>query len=241
MSHRHNRLTFLHAPCHGPTLTHSTIRFALSDEFHACAVGFSEAYRHEAFLRGRPRWRPTMPAPRPEDDSHMTRGKFDAPVLVRRHHPLVASWSVKACGRSAPLKLAPPRWFNGQTFAHDLGAVETIAAHPHAKIVGLPGDLDRVEKYAESMRVLEAHIEKSLNKGRLVVLGGDLNYPDRPGGPAWSPPRMLRRLGLKHWAVGIDWVAWSPELVPVRNRVIGREQTHQDHPWLWVSFTGFSR
>jgi hypothetical protein len=50
---------------------------------------------------------------------------------------------------------------------------------------------------------------------------------------------MFARLGFKTWTVGVDWLAWSPGLVPIRNRVIGREQTRQDHPWLWAQFTGF--
>lgn len=239
MSHRHAQLVVLHAPCHGPSLTHKTIRFALSDEVGACAVVPSEAYRHEAFIRDRPRWRVTMPVIRDDDDHDTVRGKGDVPVLVRRHHPLLSSWSRKACGRSVPIKLAPPRYFNGQTFAHDLGAVEVVAAHPHAAVVGKPLTLDRVEKYAASMRVLEEHLEFSLSKGKLPVVCGDLQIGDRDG-PPWYPMRMFARLGFNTWNVGVDWVAWPPGLVPIRRRVIGREQTRQDHPWLHVTFTGFS-
>lgn len=236
MSHRHDRLRVLHAPMHGPTVTHRDIRYALSSEFSACAVTFSEAYRHEAFLRDRPRWRPTMPVPQESDDWHRTRGKFDAPVLVRRHHPLVASWSQHVCRRSVPVRIAPPRWFNGQTFAHDFGAVEVIAAHPNAAVVGRPPGLDRVEQYAQSMQALEVHIARSVMRGRLIVVGGDLNWPGKPAHPSWSPPAMFRRLGFETWSVGIDWLAWSPALVPTDRRIIPRGRNGQDHPWLWMSW-----
>lgn len=233
-------LTVLQASCHGPSLTHRAIRYALSREFSACVVNFSEAYRHEAFLYDRPSWRVTLPVIREGDDRDVVRGKGDAPVVVRRHHHLLDSWSMKACSRSVPLKIAPPRWFNGQTFDHELGAVEAMAAHPNAAIRGLPEGLDRVEKYAQSMRLLELRIEDSLHRGRLPVVTGDLNYPDVDG-PPWCPSRMFARLGLKTWAVGVDWIAYSPRLVPIRNRIIGQAQTGQDHPWLHASFTGFRK
>lgn len=235
---RHHELRVIAAMNHGPTVDHKALRFALSREFLACAVIFSEAYRHEAFLRDRPSWRATMPVGRPDDDRDTLRGKMDAPVLVRRHHPLIDSWSVQACGRSVPIKLAPPRYFNGQTFAHELGEVEVVAAHPHAAIIGHPEGLDRVQKYAHSMRVLEAHVDESIQRGRLVVVGGDLNYPDVDG-PSWSPPEVFRRLGLRTWCVGVGWLAWSPRLVPLRQEVIGRDRTRQDHPWMFKAFTGF--
>lgn len=238
----HHELTVLQASCHGPTLTHRHIRFALSREFSACAVAFSEAYRHEAFLRDRDSWRVTMPVTRPDDDRDTLRGKGDAPVLVRRHHPLVAGWSTRAAHRSVPLKIAPPRYFNGQTFAHALGAVEVIGAHPHAGILGVPESVDRVQEYARSMGVLEDHVRQSLDKGRLPVVCGDLNYPDHgQAGPSWSPARVFARLGLLTWTVGVDWMAWDPRLVRVGRRIVFPAQNGQDHPWLWQRFTGFAR
>lgn len=239
---QHHRLTVLQASCHGPTLTHRQIRFALSSRFQACAVAFSEAYRHEAFLRDRESWRVTLPHTELDDDRDVLRGKGDAPVLVRRHHPMLDSWSLRACTRSVPLRLAPPRYFNGQAFAHALGAVEVMGAHPHADIRGRPAGLDRVEKYAQSMRLLELRIEHSLDRNRLPVVCGDLNYPDDgQAGPSWSPSRVFARLGFKTWAVGVDWIAYHPRLIPTHNAVIGKSETGQDHPWLHASFTGFSR
>lgn len=238
----HHLLGVLQASCHGPSMTHRTIRYALSKEFSACVVNFSEAYRHEAFLYDRESWRVTLPIIREGDGPNVVRGKGDAPVLVRRHHHLIASWSMKACAGSVPVKLAPPRWFNGQTFDHPLGPVEAMAAHPHAAIRGLPETLDRVEKYAESMRRLEERISHSLDRHRLPVVTGDLNYPDvGQAGPPWCPSRMFARLGLKTWSVGVDWIAYHPRLVPLQRRVIGRDQTGQDHPWLHATFTGFHR
>lgn len=240
MTAPHHPLTVLQASCHGPSVTHRTIRFALSRHFSACAVAFSEAYRHTRFLHDREAWRVTVPHVFPEDDRETWRGKGDAPVLVRRHHPMVDAWSMKACRRSVPVKLAPPRYFNGQTLAHELGAVEVMAAHPHAKVQGLPITVDRVEQYAHSMGRLEQKIERALDLNRLPVILGDLNHPDTgQAGPPWAPARVFARHGLKSWAVGVDWIAYHPSLVPIGNQVIGRAQTGQDHPWLWAKFTGF--
>lgn len=231
----------LQASCHGPTLDTKTLRFALSGRIGANSVNFSEAYRepNPAFLDNREHWRATMPARLPTDDRDTLRGKFDAPVLVRRRYPLVDEWSSQMCHRSTPLKLAPPRYANGQAVAADLGELEVIAMHPHADIVGHPPDLPRVVEYRRSMQRLEHRIEQALDGGRLVIVSGDLNYPDRLG-PNWTPREVFARLGLRTRAVGVDWVAWSPELVLVDFAQLGREQTRQDHPWLRATFTGFA-
>lgn len=232
-------LTVLHAPCHGPSMTMQTVRFALSGHIGADSVAFSEAYRmRDSLEAGRPRWRVTMPLELPGDDWDSIRGKFDCPVLVRRRHPLVDEWTLKVARRSFPRKIAPDRWANAQTYAHELGPVEHSAMHPHAVVQGLHDSIPRVQEYARSMRRLEAHLERSLEAGKLPVVTGDLNHPDVDG-PSWVPRRTFARLGLKTWAVGIDWVAWHPALVIVDRKVISREQTRMDHPWLVTRFEGF--
>lgn len=233
-------LTVLQASCHGPTLDTQTIRFALSARIGAHDVRFSEAYRHRLFLSERNGWRSTMPPAQPEDDRDTLRGKFDAPVMVRRRLPMVDEWHRLMCHRSTPLKLAPPRYANGQAYVHALGVVEAIAFHPHAAIHGRPPGLDRVQEYARGMKRLGRRIERALDDDRLVIVSGDLNYPNADG-PPWSPRRLFADLGLKTWAVGVDWFAWSPQLVLVGSDVIGRDQTRQDHPWLLARFSGFLR
>lgn len=233
-------LVVLQASCHGPTLDTQTIRFALSSRIGAHVVNFSEAYRHRLFLSERDGWRATMPEAQLDDDRDTTRGKFDAPVMVRHRFPMVDEWSRLMCHRAAPLKLAPPRYANGQAFVHPLGVVEDIAFHPHAAIRGFATGLPRVREYARGMELLERKIVRALEADRLVVVSGDLNYPDVDG-PEWSPRRLFARLGLKTWSVGVDWLAWSPQLVLVGQDVIGRDKTRQDHPWLVGRFSGFLR
>lgn len=234
-------LTVLQASCHGPTLDTKTIRFALSAQVGAQVVNLSEAYRHALFVTDRPGWRTILPAD-PEDDTrrdHDTiRGMFDAPSMVRARFPFVDSWSSLMSHRSAPLKLAPPRYANGQAFVHPLGVVEDIAFHAHADIKGRPTGIPRVVEYARGMRRLERRITRALDDNRLVIVSGDLNYPDADG-PEFAPRRLFARLGLRTWSVGVDWFAWSPGLVLVGQDVIGREQTRQDHPWLRARFSGF--
>lgn len=237
-----DKWTHLQASCHGPTLDTKTCRFALSGHIGADSIVFSEAYRepNRRFLAARDHWRATMPAELPEDDRDTLRGKFDAPVLVRQRYAAVDEWSTKLCHRSSPLRLAPPRYGNGQAVVTQLGVVEVVGAHPHADIIGHPPDLPRVVEYRRSMQRLSHRLAQALDAGHLVIVSGDLNYPDRPG-PAWVPREVLGRLGLRTWTVGVDWVAWSPELVAVDKTVIGRDKTRQDHPWLSVTFTGFVR
>lgn len=230
----------LQASCHGPTLDTKTCRFALSARVEANSVVFSEAYRepNRVFLDDREHWRATMPQQLPSDDRDTLRGKFDAPVLIRGRYPLVDEWSSQMCHRSAPLRLAPPRYANGQAVASPFGALEVVGMHPHADIIGHPPDLPRVVEYRRSMQRLRHRLAQALDAGRLVIFSGDLNYPARPG-PMWTPREVFGQLGLRTWAVGVDWVAWSPELVCVDREVIGRDRTRQDHPWLRATFTGF--
>lgn len=233
-------LVLLQASCHGPTVDTRTLRFALGGDVGADVVNGSELYRHRAWLSERPKWRVSLPPVDDGDDRDDLRGKNDAPVLVRRRYPLVDEWWRLMCHRSTPLKLAPPRYANAQTFAHPLGLVEAVAFHPHANVRGFPHDLPRVVEYRRGMRRLEQHLRHSLERGRLPVGSGDLNYPNVDG-PEWSPRRMFARLGLRTWSVGVDWVWWHPQLVMVDQRVYGRDRTRQDHPWLRAAWTGFVR
>lgn len=233
-------LVLLQASCHGPTLDTRTLRFALGGEVGADVVNFSEAYHHRPWLLDRERWRASFPPVDDGDDRDTLRGKNDAPVLVRRRYPQEDEWWRLMCHRSAPLRLAPPRYANAQTFVHPLGLVESTAFHPHAKIRGLPADLPRVVEYRRGMDRLERHLAHSIERGRLVIGSGDLNYPDVDG-PEWSPRRVFARLGLRTWSVGVDWVWWTPRLVLVDRKVYARDQTRQDHPWLRASWTGFVR
>lgn len=235
-------LRLLHAPSHGPSLDHQAIRYALSARISACVVNWSEAYRQAHYLRGRPAWRVTMASAQDGDSFDVLRGKHDCPVMVRRHHDLVEEWHVKASAGSSPRKIAPPRWFNAQAFDHQLGVVESASAHPHAAVRGLdPRKVDRVAKYVESMAVLEARLARALDEDRLVIGSGDLNHPNDPDGPTWAPRAMFRRLGLRYWCVGIDYVWWHPRLILVQQRTISTQRNRQDHPWLVAAWTGFSR
>lgn len=233
-------LTLLQASCHGPTLDVQTIRFALSSWVGAHVVNFSEAYRHRLFLAERESWRSTMPETQLDDDRDTIRGKFDAPVMVRRRLPMVDEWSRLMCHRAVPLRLAPPRYGNGQAFVHPLGLIEDTTLHPHAAVEGFSSGLPRVQEYARGMDRLERRIARALDDNRLAIGSGDLNYSDHDG-PEFAPRRMFARLGLRTWNVGVDWVWWSPELVCVARDVFTREQTRQDHPWLRARFSGFLR
>lgn len=225
-------LTILHAPCHGPTVTPHHIRHALT--LGACSVGFSELYERVPYLRERPSWRTTVGNP-PNDTHDELRGAHDAPIATRRHHEQVRSFAMRACDASTPLKLAPPRWVQSDTYVHPLGDVEHITAHPNAAVVGLdPARVDRVKKYVATMGVLERRIKLALKRKRLVVVTGDLNYPALADVVDWSPHAMFARTGLKVWAIGVDYVAHGPGLRPVDRQVI--TDNGQDHPWMMRRF-----
>lgn len=233
-------LVVLHAPAHGPSLTRHHIRRALG--LGACSIGWSEAYRRIDYLRGRPSWRLTVAWPSEAilDDPDERRGAWDCPISTRRHHDRLAAFRVRACDESTPIKLAPPRYVYGEAYAHPLGDVEHIAAHPNAAVVNRetgeplnPREVDRVAKYVETMAVVERRARHALNRNRLVVITGDLQMGAHQSVP-WSPSSIAKRLDLRVWAEGIDYVLSDKRLKPVDRRVI---HTTMDHPWMREEFT----
>lgn len=223
-------LRIVHAPLHAPTVTHLEIRRAL--RLGACSIGWSEAYRHIPFLRRRPLWR--IAVGRSETS---LRGPGDVPILVRRHHPPVDRYSFKACGPAEPLRLAPERWVTGFAYRHPLGVIEHVVHHPNP-IMAPAATLSMRRAYRESMEKLEKALEVTLRLGRLPVVTGDFNL-GHAGVLEYSPRAIFERLNLKYWCVGVDWVAWHRNLVPVGRRVIERADNGQDHPWLVIDFEGW--
>lgn len=230
MAESEHLLRIVHAPLRGPEVTTREMRRALKLE--ACSIGWTEAYRRIPFLLRRPSWRIAV-----GHSQTSLRGPGDVPVIVRRHHPLVDRWAIKACDAASPLRLAPERWITGLAYRHPLGVIEHIAHHPNP-IMNPDATLSMRREYRNSMERLEACARAALELGRLPVITGDLNVT--PASPLeFAPRQVFDRLNLKWWAVGVDWVAWHRHLVPVARRVIERDVNGQDHPWLVIDFEGW--
>lgn len=222
-------LTILHAGCHAPSLDLGAVRLASS--LDPDSIGWSEAYERIPLLRSRVRYKVRVGRSRTDP----RRGARDVPISRRRSHAEVDWWAIKACEASHPERIAPERWITGVAYRHPIGVVEHINLHPNAAVQHTDPDLDRVRKYADTMRRLESRIIRAQRLGRHVVVTGDLNWSGRTG-PRWSPGRVFDRVDLRTWNVGLDWVAWSSHLRTTRGglSIIGPDRTGQDHPWLLV-------
>lgn len=216
------------APLHGPDATLSEAHRALN--LGACSVGYSEAYHLIPYLRRRPWWRIAVG----ELGAH-PRGAGDVPVLVRRDHAVIERWAIQACDAAQPLELAPARWITGFAYEHPLGVVEHINPHPNPYFAPR-ATLSLRKAYVENMDALEVRIRRSLNLGRLPVVGGDLNM-SRVHGMPYAPRELFDRLGLRTWSQGVVWIAYPRSLVLTGMRVL--EDNGQDHPWLVADFEGF--
>lgn len=223
-------LRIVHAPLRGPEATRADLKHAL--ELGACSIGFTEAYHYTRYLRRRPSWRIAV-----GHSEHSLRGPGDVPVLVRRHHAAVDRWAIKACDAGEPLRLAHERWITGFAYRHPLGVIEHIDHHPDA-VQAPTATLSMRRLYRESMERLETCVRVALELGRLPVVTGDLNLPAHNPLP-YAPRAVFGRLGLKTWSVGVDWIAWHKDLIPVDRAVIA--DNGQDHPWLSIDFEGWRR
>lgn len=223
-------LRIVHAPLRGPEVTRGEMKRAL--ELGACSDGFTEAYNRIPYLRRRLSWRIAV-----GHSETSLRGPGDVPVMVRRHHRPLERWAVKACDAAEPLRLAPERWITGFAYDHPLGEIEHINHHPNP-ILNPAATLSMRREYRQSMEELERRIDRSLRAGRLTVVTGDLNVT--ASSPLeFAPRNLFERLNLKWWSVGVDWIAWHRNLIPVHREVIGRDENGQDHPWLLIDFEGW--
>lgn len=226
-------LTILHAPSHGPTLDLDAIRFAVS--LKPDSIGWTEAYNRVPALRRRVRYRTRVGNPRGVPKASI-RGAHDVPIMVHRRNQLLDWWAFKACDPSTPIKIAPDRWLTGVVYRHRIGVVEHIDVHPNAAVQGLPLDVDRVQKYRETMRRLESRILHAQGLGHVVIVTGDLNWGIDRDDPEFAPARMFRRCDLDWWRIGIDWIAYAPHLRVAERAVYDHASTGSDHPWLLARF-----
>lgn len=186
------------------------------------------------YLRLRPAWRLLAAVPVELDDFDERRGAWDCPISTRRHHERIAAFRARTCDASIPLKIAPPRYVVSEAFEHPVGDVERISAHPNAAVVTAegfaldPAKVERARFYVDTMQVVERRARHALNRNRLVVISGDLNMGKRVDVP-WSPVALARRLDLRVWAVGVDYI-----LSDKRLRVLDRQliASGMDHPWM---------
>lgn len=228
-------LTVLHAPLHGPDFTKADAKAAMA--LGADSLAFSEANVLARWLRRRVRYRCRVM--RSSIDTRRVRSPLgdagDNPVMVKRGHKRLQSWGVMACTPSEPVRIAPARFLYGEAYAHPFGDVEHLSAHPNAGVSKFRTlRVPRVRKYAATMRMLEAKVRRAQDKGRLVIVTGDLQMSKRCT-QRWSPDQTFRRLGLRTYAAGIDWIAYDPRLVLLEAKVLEPRPGH-DHPWILATF-----
>lgn len=222
-------LTILHAPTHvvrSPRVIRRATRTA------ADSIGFTEAYNAIGLLAARRRYRLTVGSGGRDE----RRGAKDTPVLTRKAHVSLGAGAMQVSEEVEPSKFGPDRWLTFSLFEHDdVGSVAHVHMHPNATVRNRRASAPIVREYRESMATLFTFVRFLRNEGYLVVVTGDLNYPNVKRGPEWTPHHTFARLGLDVWSVGVDYVAHDPRLALVRKQVI-RGGTDSDHPWLLATF-----
>lgn len=79
------------------------------------------------------------------------------------------------------------------------------------------------EVWKEGMKKLRAAVERDIDKGYAVRVGGDFNMGESRPPIQHTPNDMFDDLGLNYMRHNVDWIAWDPRYDSVENkRVIGK-------------------
>ena len=161
------------------------------------------------------------------------RTSLSTALLVRKEVETFGGIGMLLSDPSSPERIAPGRWLYGMIF--DAGArVAHLEFHNHAVVDGKFEKVDRVAKHSEGLDDVEL-ILRMIKKMEIgTVLTGDLNTRDDAPSPDWDDAgERFRDLNWEYEAVGLDWIAWDPDHLDLKNlKTISREQAHTDHPGL---------
>jgi hypothetical protein len=214
-------LAILHAPCYGPKVSRTTQRTA--EGTRADSIGYSEFYKQAGNLGVDSKYRDvvghsnvnTRLVDSPRGDAG------DNPISVRGDHHLRSAKVFKVTSPGTPLKFAPERWLVVARYEWGGEVVCHVNVHPSPVFTSLV-------KWRRVMRAAAGEVRKAKARGDLVVLTGDLQTR---AAQVW-----LRRLGLRVWRVGIDYVAYDPRLQ--RRDAGSRTWTPDgmDHVWMLAEF-----
>lgn len=208
---------------------------------HGCDVlGLNEASRRRAQLAAMRRYRlhqakPVMgapPSPRGRDVSG------DTATLVRADLPYLGQWHQQVSQQvDVASRVAPDRWFTVAAFEWSGLRVAHFNVHPNAggKALRDRPNSNMTREYGESMDWLDHMLGVYHIAGYALLLSGDLNMPDLPDDPAWSPYPILKRYGMAWHRTHIDAVAWQRKHFRATGvQDIPKEQVHSDHGMLLV-------
>jgi hypothetical protein len=86
-------------------------------------------------------------------------------------------------------------------------------------------------------RILEHWIKQYLAQGYTVFVTGDFNWREKGKSSDWwwAPENIFKRCGMHHFSVGLDWLAYSHDVIPRKPIQIipaGTGGNHSDHPWI---------
>jgi hypothetical protein len=145
------------------------------------------------------------------------------------------------------------RWMQIVRFQHAGHPYFDVAVHWNAAIqnmrTGAMLHNDRVPATVDAARALLHHVWILQAEGRQGWVHGDFNY--RSMNPAegwnlsddelwqWSPQACFKKLGLRSFETGLDYLAWTEGLrLTADPRIIerGTSENPSDHPWIVGTF-----
>lgn len=145
----------------------------------------------------------------------------------------------QVCDDANPTKLAHDRTFS--MVAYELAGMDNVLAHiaihpnwvkgfnnPNAQIV---------KEYVESVMGLEAMLRFAKAMGWHRVVTGDFNLPKRADKPFRTTYDVFRQQQLNTKTVNIDGMAWDKTLGLNVWKVIDKQRTGSDHPWIVAEFS----
>lgn len=196
------------------------------------SFGLNEAGRVVPDLRTWRDWRLVVGRPGPNEETR--RGGWDTPIVTRDELLPLGEMSLRISERvAASARVAPDRWLAGSFFESPVGPVAHLNVHLNAAVKDQPDTRARVVEYSESVESLSRAVAFLRAEGFSVVVSGDVNYAESWRETDWSPYVLFGSLGFDWRSVGVDVIAWSPDLVAVSPlRIVPKSETGSNHPGL---------
>lgn len=216
----HAQLKIAHTPGHAPDVTMDTVRVA--ELLGADSYSPSEWYRVADKVRDRPKYEGIVGFSKTNTRAVVSpRGDAgDNPVCIKKQHEILHRVSRVVDKPGTPAKFAPERSLKRGDYRWNQLVVSHTSIHPSPTFVG-------IEKWRHVMEEMVKEVEDAQADGHLVVVTGDLQSPILP-----AP--YFKRLGLKTWSTGVDWIAYDRRL-----GLLGQVTQHvagMDHPWMTATF-----
>lgn len=171
----------------------------------------------------------------------------DAPVLVNRSRTLLRTTSTvvsRALGRrgSDLNRVAPARVLTEARYEHPVARVVGCkgVAHINLHPVAGPKQLNGrnpmaplTRQYRKAWKAARKAARQARADGFVVVLTSDAQMDNRSRRP-WAPAKQAKRMGLRTWSTGIDWLMFDPRLTLVGAPKVRRLY---DHPGFVAELT----